>query len=94
MLDSRQQRFAARQANAWSSKPKELHKDAPSGTPICQVVEIEQKRGWTTENMIWLAQCDDPVINPIVLDDQSTAKRAAQCWAREKEAKVGPRVWI
>ena len=94
ILDSSQQRFAARLANAGSSKPKELHKHAPSGKPICQVVEIEQKRGWTTDNMIWLAQCDDPVVNRIILDDQSTANRAAQCWEREKEAKVGVRVWI
>jgi len=35
-----------------------------------------------------------PVVKTIILDDKSTAKRAAQCWAREKEAKVGAGVWM
>jgi hypothetical protein len=32
---------------------------------------------------------EDPDVKTSILDDDVTAKRAAQCWAREKEAKVG-----
>jgi hypothetical protein len=94
ILDSRQQRFAARLANACSSKLKELHEDPSSGTPICRVVEIEHEHGRTTEDMSWPAPGEEPVVKTIILDDKSTAKKAAQRWAREKEAKVGAGVWM
>jgi len=93
ILDSRQ-RFAARLANACSSKLKELHENPLSGTPVCRVVEIAHEHGWTTEGMSWLAPSEEPVVKTIILDDESTAKRAAQCWAREKEAKVRAGVWM
>jgi len=41
ILDSRQQRFAARIEIACSSKPKELHKNPSSGAPICRAVRKE-----------------------------------------------------
>ena len=94
ILDSRQQRFAARLANACSSKPKELHEAPSSGTPICRVVGIEHEHGRTTEDMSWPAPGEEPVVKTIILDDKSTAKRAVQRWAREKEAKVGVGVWM
>jgi len=94
ILDSRQQRFAARLANACSSKLKELHEDDASGTPICRVVQIEHEHGQTTENMSWPAPGEEPVVQTISLDDKSTAKIAAQCWATKKEAKVGAGVWM
>jgi len=94
ILDSRQQRFAARLANACSSKLKELDEDPSSSAPICRVVEIEHKHGQTTEDLSWLALGEEPVVKTILLDDNSTAKRAAQCWAREKEVKVGVGVWM
>jgi len=39
--------------------------------------------------MNWLARGEESVVRTIILDDDTAAKRAAQCWAREKEAKVG-----
>jgi len=39
--------------------------------------------------MSWPALGEEPVVKTIILDDKSTAKRAAQGWASEKEAKVG-----
>jgi len=94
ILDSRQQRFAARLANACSSKLKELHEDPSSGTPICRVVEIEREQGWTTKGMSWPAPGEEPVVKTIILDDDGAAKRAVQCWAKEKEAKVRVGVWM
>jgi len=44
--------------------------------------------------MNWLAPGEDQVVNTIILDNKSTAKRAAQRWASEKEAKVGVWVWM
>jgi hypothetical protein len=81
-------RFAARQANACSSKLKDLHQDPSSGTPICGVVEFEHEHGRTTEGMSWPAPGQEPVVKTIILDDQRTPKSAAQCWMSEKEAKV------
>jgi len=94
ILDSRQQRFAARLANACSSKLRELHEDPSSSTPICPVIEIEYEHGRTTEDMSWPAPGEEPVVKTIILDDQCTAKKAAQHWARQKEAKVGAGVWM
>ena len=37
---------------------------------------------------------EEPVVITIILDGQSTAKRASKRWAREKEAKVNAGVWM
>jgi hypothetical protein len=39
--------------------------------------------------MTWPAPGEEPVVKTIILDDKSTAKKAARRWATEKEAKVG-----
>ena len=36
----------------------------------------------------------ESVVRTTILDDTTAAKSAAQCWAREKEAKVGAGVWM
>ena len=83
ILDFRTQPFAARHAKACSSKLKELHEDPSSGTPICRVPELDHKLGRHAEDMSWPALGKEPVVETIILDDKSTAKRAAQRWARE-----------
>jgi len=45
ILDSRQQRFTARLANACSNKLKELHQNPASGAPICRAVK-KTAREW------------------------------------------------
>jgi len=94
-LDSRQQRFAARLENACSSKLKELHSNPSCGVPICRVVRKEHEHGRTTKGMNWPAPGEEPAIRTTILDDTAAAKCAAQCWAREKEAKIGAgvRMW-
>jgi len=42
----------------------------------------------------WLAPGEEPAVKTIILDDKSTAKRAAQRWAREKEAKAVVGFWM
>jgi len=88
VLDSRQQRFAARLADACSGKLKELHRSPSSGAPICRVIEEEHEHGRTTEGMMWPAPGEESVVRTIILDDTTAAKRTAQRWAREKEAKI------
>jgi hypothetical protein len=78
ILDSRQQRFAARLANPCCSKLKELLDDPSSDTPICPVVEREREHECTTEGMSWPAPGEEPVVKTIILDDEGTAKRAVQ----------------
>jgi hypothetical protein len=94
ILDARQKRFAARLPNACSCKPKELHEDPSSGTPICQLVDTGHEHARTTKGMSCPAPGDEPVVKSIILDDKSTAKSAARRWAREKDAKVRVGVWV
>jgi len=92
--DSRQQRFAARLADACSGKLKELHRNTSSGAPICRVVKEEHEHGRTTEGMMWPAPGEESVVRTVILDDTTAAKRTAQRWAREKDAKIGAGVWM
>jgi len=94
MLDSRQQRWAARLANAYSSKLREMHKDPSSSTPKHRVAEIKHKQSQRAEGMSWPPPVEEPVVKTILLDDKGTAKRAVQCWATEKEVTVGAAVWM
>jgi len=95
LLESRQQRFTARLANACSNKSKELHQNHSSGAPICRVVMPEHEHGQSTEGMNWPASGEEPVVRTIILDDDTTAKGAMQHWAREKEAiiRAGISMW-
>jgi hypothetical protein len=94
ILDSRQQRFAARLADACSSRLEELHRNPCSGSPMCRVVKEEHEDGRIAEGMMWPAPGEESVVRTIILDDATTAKRSAQCWAREKESKIGAGVWM
>jgi len=94
ILDSRQQRFSARLANACSSKMKELHHNPSSGAPICKAIREEHEHGRTTEVTDWPPLGDESGVRTTILDDTTAAKSAAQRWAREKEAKVGAGVWM
>jgi len=57
-------------------------------------VKKELEHGRTTEGMSWPAPGEESVVRTVILDDSTAAKRAAQRWAREKEAKVGAGVWM
>jgi hypothetical protein len=94
ILDSRQQRFTARLANACSSKLKELHHNPSSGAPICKVIREEHEHGRTTEGTDWPPPGEGSVVRTTILDHTTAAKSAAQRCAREKEAKVGAGVWM
>jgi hypothetical protein len=94
LLDSRQHRFTARLANACNNKLKELHQNPASGAPICRAVKKEHENGRTTNPMNWPAPGEESVVRTIILDDDTAAKRATQCWARVKEAKVGVGCWM
>jgi len=39
--------------------------------------------------MSWPDPGEEPVVKTIILDDNSTANKAMQRWAKVKEAKVG-----
>jgi hypothetical protein len=94
MLDSRQQRLAARLDNACSSKLKELHSNPSSGAPTCRVVRKEHERDQTTDCMNWPALGDGQVVTTIMLDDIAAAKCTMQRWARDIEAKIVAGVWM
>jgi hypothetical protein len=94
ILDSRKQRFSARLANTCSIMLRTLHQNPSSGAPVCRAVNKEHVNGRTTEGMSWPPPGEYSVVSTVILDDASAAKRAAQRWVREKEAKVGAGVWM
>jgi len=94
ILESRQQRFAVRLANTCSNKLRKLHQNRSSGAPVCRAVKKEHEHGRTTEGMSWPTPGEETVVRTVILHYASTAKRAAQRWAREKEATVGAVVWM
>jgi hypothetical protein len=92
MLQSRHQQFAARLANTYRNKLMKLHQDPSSGTSECRAVKKVLEHVRTTKDMNWPAPGDGSVVRTVILDDATTAKRAAHPWATEKVAKVGARV--
>jgi len=74
ILDSRQQRFTARLANACSNNLKELHRNPASGAPICRVVKKEHEHGRTTELMNWPAPGEEPEVRTTILNDTTAAQ--------------------
>jgi len=94
IVESRQQRFAARLANACSNKLRKLHQNPSSGATVYRAVKKDQEHGRMTEGMSWPAPGEESVVRTVILDDATAAKRAVQHWAREKEANVGAGVWM
>jgi hypothetical protein len=89
-LDSRQQRFTARLANACEgSKLKEAYNHPTSGAPICRVIKKEHVRGREAETVRWPNLDKEPAIKTVIMSDGTAAKTEAIRWAREREAKVG-----
>jgi hypothetical protein len=94
ILESTQQRFAARLANACSNKLRKLHQNPFSETPVCRAVKKEHEHGRTIEGMSWPAPGEESVVRTVILEDATAAKRAVQCLGRENEAKVRAGVWM
>jgi len=44
--------------------------------------------------MSWPATGEEPAVRITILDDTAAANSAAQCWAWEKEARIGAGVWM
>jgi hypothetical protein len=87
--------FAARLASACEgSKQKETYNHPTSGAPICRVIKKEHERGREAETMRWPRPDEEQAVKTVILSDDTAAKREAQCWAREREAKVGAGVWM
>jgi hypothetical protein len=94
ILESRQLRFSARLANTSSNNLRKLHRNPSSGVPVCRSVKKDHEYGRTTEGIGWLPTGEVSVVRTVILEVAPAAKRAAQPWAREKEAKVGAGVWM
>jgi hypothetical protein len=93
-LDSRQQRFAPRLENACSRKLEELHSNPSSRAPIYRVVRKDHENGRTIKGISGLTPGEEQAVRTTILDNTAVAKSAAQCWAREKDAKIGAGVWM
>jgi len=89
ILDSGQQRFTARLANACSNKLQELHKNPASSAPICRVVKKEHEHGRTTKALNCPAPGEEPAVRTTMLDDTTAGQSTTQRWARENESYIG-----
>jgi len=94
ILESRQQRFAARLVNVSRNKLSKLHQNPCSGTPVCRVLKKEHENCRTTDGMSWPAPGEESVVRTVILYNATAAKRAEQRCARGKEATVGAGVWM
>jgi hypothetical protein len=94
ILVSRQQKFTARLANACSNKLQVLHQNYASGEPVRRVVKKMLEHGRTSEGMNWPAQGDEFGVRTIIPDHDTAARRAAQLWPTETQAKAGAGVWM
>jgi len=89
VLDSRQQRFAARLASTFEGlEQKETYQHPTSGARICKVIKKEHKRGLEAETMCWPRPEEEQVVKTVKLSDDTAAKREAKRWASEREARV------
>jgi len=94
-LDARQQRFTARLASvSEGSKLNAVPNHRTSGSPICRVITKEHKRGRKAENVRWPNPDKEPAVKTVIPSKDTAAKREAIRWARDREAKVGARVWM
>jgi len=85
--DSRQQRFTARLANAWSCKLKVLHSNPSSGAPICRGVRYEHEHGQTTEGMNWPTASEEPAVRTTILDNTTTVNALCSAGQGRKKPK-------
>jgi len=92
--DSRQEWFTARLANVCSDMLMVLHQNPSSGVPICRIDMKDPEHGRITEVMKGTALGEASLDGTIILDDNTAAKSAVQHRVREKEAKIGVRVWM
>jgi hypothetical protein len=75
-LDSKQQRFTARLANACEGfKLKEVHDYPTSGAPICRIIKKEHERGREVETMRWPNPEEESAVKTVILSDDAAAKR-------------------
>ena len=94
-LDSRQQRFTARITSACQgSKLKAVHEHQTSGAPIWRGITKEHERGREAGTMRWPNPDETLAVKPVILSEDTAAKREAIRWARDTEAKVGAGVWM
>jgi len=87
-LDARQQWFVARLANAFKgSTAKELFEYPTSGSPVGRVAAIEHACARGAATLCWPDLGEMPAVMFTILEDNTTDKRAAELWAKEKESK-------
>jgi len=85
-----QQRFLCRQASACKgSKSKELSNYPTPGVLGGSIAVIEHTHGWRVETMCLSDPGEEPAVDTRVLQDNDTARRAAEQGARRKECKAG-----
>jgi hypothetical protein len=77
-----------------STKLRKLHHNPSYRAPVCRAVKKEHEHGWTTDGMSWPPPGKESVVRTVILDNASAAKRAAQRWERDKEAKEAVGVWM
>ena len=94
ILESRLQHFSVRLADACSNQPRRLNKYPSAGTPVARAVRQANEHGQTAERMSWPDPGEGSVVRTIILDDTTAAKKAAQRWEKEEDAKVGAGVWM
>jgi hypothetical protein len=93
-LEAIQQRCLSRLGRASRGfKAKELSDDPKPGAPGGCVATGEHARGRRAEMMCGFHPWEKPAVKTIILEDDATANRAAELWARQNDRKAGSGTW-
>lgn len=78
-----------RQANACSTKLKELYRYPTSSGMICRVGKVEHEHGQTTKGRDWPALGKESVVRTPIQNVATAATKTVQPWASKQVVKIG-----
>jgi hypothetical protein len=94
-LDARQQQITTMLASTGEGpKLKTVHDHGTSGAAILRDFTKEHELGREAETIRWPNPDQEPAVQTPILVEDTTAKRDAIRWARERESTVGAGLWI
>jgi len=89
-LDSRQQRFAVRVKNTYSTKTKKLHRNSTLGAPICRIVRKDHEHGQTIKGMNWPSPGKNQYSGPLYWNTRLQPQVSCSAGQEESKPKSGP----
>jgi hypothetical protein len=77
--------FCSKGSKCVQQQVNKLHEDPASRTLVYRAVKTQHKHARTTKGTNWPAAGEESLVRTPIVDNSTSAKRATQHWAREKE---------